>query len=70
MIHNSDIIKLTDEDVYHILYLKKIKGLPSQQIEQQFSLSKDSVERIVDGRSRAKCYVGYMAVEKYLKGTA
>lgn len=70
MIDNIDINKLTDEDVYFLLYLNKIKGLPLYQLEEKFSLSKDSVERIVDGRSRNKCYQGYMAIEKHLKGTA
>ena len=70
MVNNNDIIKLTDEDVYFLLYLKKIKGLPLHQLEEQFSLSRDSVERLADGRSRTKCYLGYMAVEKHLKGTA
>ena len=69
MANNHDIIKLTDEDVYFLLYLKKIKGLPLHQLEEQFSLSRDSVEKIMDGRSRPKCYLGYMAVEKHLKGT-
>lgn len=70
MVHNSDIMKLTDEDVYFLLYLKKIKGLPLRQLEEQFSLSRDSIEKLSDGRSRPKCYLGYKAVEKYLKGTA
>lgn len=70
MVQNSDIIKLTDEDVYFLLYLKKIKGLPVHKLEEQFSLSRDSVEKLSDGRSRPKCYLGYMAIEKHLKGTA
>ena len=69
MVNNSDTKKLTDEDIYFILYLKKIKGLSLQQLEEIFSLSRDSVERIVNGRSRKNCYSGYIAVEKYLKGT-
>ncbi|EIM05089.1 hypothetical protein A1A1_18032 [Planococcus antarcticus DSM 14505] len=70
MVNNSDILKLTDEDVYFLLYLNKIKGLPFHQLEEQFSLSRDSVEKIMDGRSRKKCYLGYMAIEKHLKETA
>ena len=70
MIHNRDIVKLTDEDVYLLLYLKKVKGLPMHQLEEQFCLSKDSLEKIIDGRFRTKCYLGFMAVEKYLIETA
>lgn len=70
MIDNMDINKLTDEDIYFLLYLNKIKGLPLHQLEEQFSLSRNSVERIVEGKSRKKCYQGYMAIEKHLKGTA
>lgn len=66
MIHNRDTLKLTDEDVYYILYLKNIKRLPSHQLEEQFSLSRDSLEKIIDGRFRSKCYLGYMAIEKHL----
>lgn len=70
MEHNSDIIKLTDGDIYFILYLKRIKELPLHQLEKQFSLCRDSVEKIVNGKSRTKCYLGYKAIERYLKETA
>lgn len=70
MANNSDIKKLTDEEVYFLLYLNKIKGVSFHQLEEQFSLSRDSVEKIIEGRSRIKCYLGYMKIEKHLKWTA
>lgn len=70
VIKNSDINKLTDAEIYFILYLKRVEALSLHQLEEQFSLCRDSVEKIVQGRTRKKCYAGYMAIEKYLGRTA
>lgn len=65
--NNGGVWKLTDEDIYHILYLNKIESTPPQQLEKQFSINKDSLEKILGGRIRKTCYEGFIAVEKHLR---
>lgn len=67
MRNSGDVWKLTDEDIYQILYLNKIEGVPSHQLKKQFSLSRGSLKKILDGKIRKTCYEGFRAVEKHLR---
>jgi hypothetical protein len=60
MINNIYNIKLTDKDVYTILYLSKIKGLPPSQIVGLYPVTKDTIKDIVNGKSRKDCYEVFM----------
>ena len=53
-------VKLTDKDVYHILYLNKVKGMLPYQIEGMFSVSRATIKHIVNGKSRRDCYEAFM----------
>lgn len=53
-------IKLTDRDVYKILYLNKIKKLLPSQIAEQFPVTKATISNIVNGKSRQDCYHSFM----------
>lgn len=55
-------IKLTDKDVYKILYLNKIKNLLPYQIEalSLFPVSRTTIKNIVNGKSRKDCYYSFM----------
>ncbi|WP_369355384.1 hypothetical protein [Lysinibacillus capsici] len=53
-------VKLTDKDVYKILYLNKVKKLLPYQIEKQFPVSKATIKNIVNGKSRRDCYYAFM----------
>lgn len=60
MLTNAFNIKLTDKDVYKILYLNKIEGLLPYEIEPQFSVSRATIKNIVNGKSRKDCYALFM----------
>lgn len=61
-------VKLTDKDVYTILYLSKIKGLKPSEIESYFPVSKLTIRSIVNGKSRKDCYYAFLEyMEKYPK---
>lgn len=53
-------VKLTDKDVYKILYLNKVKKLLPYQIEKQFPVSKATIKNILNGKSRKDCYYSFM----------
>lgn len=53
-------VKLTDKDVYKILYLNKVKGLLPYQIEEHFSVTRATIKGIVNGKSRRDCYEAFM----------
>jgi hypothetical protein len=53
-------VKLTDRDVYKILYLNKVKGLLPYQIEEHFTVSRATIKNIVKGKSRRDCYEAFM----------
>jgi transposase len=53
-------VKLTDRDVYKILYLNKVKGLLPYQIEEHFTVSRATIKNIVNGKSRRDCYEAFM----------
>lgn len=53
-------IKLTDRDVYKILYLNKVEGLQSHQLETMFPVTKATIKSIVNGKSRKDCYGLFM----------
>ncbi|WP_230683452.1 hypothetical protein [Priestia aryabhattai] len=53
-------VKLTDRDVYHILYLSKVQGLQPYQIEKSFPVSRATIKAIVNGKSRKDCYAAFM----------
>lgn len=60
MSNNMYNVKLTDKDVYKILYLNKVKKLLPYQIEKQFPVSKATIQNIVNGKSRKDCYYSFM----------
>lgn len=57
-------VKLTDKDVYKILFLSHIKGLLPYQIEKYFNVSRDTIKKIIKGKSRKDCYYAFMDYRK------
>lgn len=53
-------VKLTDKDVYRILFLSMVKGFQPSEIEPQFSVSKGTIRNIVNGKSRKDCYFSFI----------
>jgi transposase len=53
-------VKLTDKEVYRILYLSKVKGLLPYQLEERFPVSKATIKSIINGKSRKDCYEDFM----------
>ena len=53
-------IKLTDKEVYHILFLNMVKGLKPYQIEKIYPVSRPTIKNIVNGRSRIDCYCDFL----------
>ncbi|UAL54908.1 hypothetical protein [Metabacillus dongyingensis] len=53
-------VKLTDREVYRMLYLNKVKGLLPHQLEEMFPVSKSTIKSIVNGKSRKDCYAAFM----------
>lgn len=53
-------VKLTDKDVYEILFLNKAKGLQPYQLEKRFLVSRTTIKNIVNGRSRKDCYYAFI----------
>jgi len=41
-------VKLTDRDVYEILFLNKVKGLQPHEIEKKFPVSRATIKNIVN----------------------
>jgi hypothetical protein len=52
-------VKLTDKDVYEILFLNKVKGLQPYEIEKRFPVSRTTIKNIVNGKSRKDCYFAF-----------
>lgn len=57
-------VKLTDRDVYKILYMSKVEKLQPFQIEESFTVSRSTIRNIVNGRSRKDCYETFMEYKK------
>ncbi|MFE9079841.1 hypothetical protein [Bacillus mobilis] len=57
-------VKLTDKDVYEILYLNKVKGLQPYEIEKRFPVSRTTVKNIANGKSRKDCYFAFIAYKE------
>ena len=53
-------VKLTDKDVYKILFLNKVKGLQPYQLEEMFPVSRTTIKNIVNGKSRKDCYFDFI----------
>ncbi|HGO9415607.1 TPA: hypothetical protein ACLBZX_004054 [Bacillus cereus] len=53
-------VKLTDKDVYKILYLNKVKDYQPYQLETMFPVTKATIRSIVNGKSRKDCYNLFM----------
>ena len=53
-------VKLTDKDVYKILYLNKVEGLQPYQLEKKFTVTRTTIKNIVNGKSRKDCYMVFM----------
>ncbi|MFE8695970.1 hypothetical protein ACFYKT_06360 [Cytobacillus sp. FJAT-53684] len=61
-------VKITDKEVYKILYLNKVKGFPPYQLETMFPVSKTTIKNIVNGKSRKDCYFAFIDyMEKHPK---
>jgi transposase len=61
-------VKLTDKEVYRILFLNKVKGMQPHQLEEMFPVSKGTIRNIVNGKSRKDCYHAFMYyMEKHPK---
>lgn len=60
MISDAFNVKLTDMDVYKILYLNKVKGVPPHQLETMFPVTRATIKNIVNGKSRKDCYAVFM----------
>lgn len=52
--------KLTDKDVYEVLYLHKIKKLQPHEIAESFPVTKQTIKSIVAGKSRKDCYFAFI----------
>lgn len=57
-------VKLTDKDVYRMLYLNKVKGLLPRQLAEIFPVSLATIRNIVNGKSRKDCYEAFMECMK------
>lgn len=53
-------VKLTDKDIYNILYLNKVKGYQPHQLETTFPVSRTTIKSIVNGKSRKDCYYAFV----------
>jgi hypothetical protein len=62
MLNNLYSTKLTDKQVYHILYLSKVKKMLPYQIEELelFPVSRATIKQIVNGKSRKESYEAFM----------
>ena len=60
MMNNFYNVKLTDKEVYHILWLNKVHGLKPFEIVKQYNVSKLTISKIVNGKSRKDCYAAFM----------
>lgn len=60
MYNNIYNVKLTDNDVYKILYLNKVKGVLPYQLEAMYPVTKRTIKNIVNGKSRRDCYEIFM----------
>ncbi|QFT88080.1 hypothetical protein FIU87_05465 [Bacillus sp. THAF10] len=60
MITNAFNVKLTDRDVYKILYLNHVKEVPPHQLETMFPVTKKTISKIVNGKSRKDCYAVFI----------
>lgn len=50
-------VKLSDQDVYKILYLSTVEGLQPHQLEKLFPVSKITIRNIVNGKARKECFL-------------
>ncbi|HHP5741536.1 TPA: hypothetical protein ACSC8Z_005840 [Bacillus paranthracis] len=57
---NAFNVKLSDKDVYKILYLNKVEGIQPSQLEKDFPVTKITIRNIVNGKSRKECYALFM----------
>lgn len=53
-------VKLTDKDVYHILFLNRVEMLQPYQIEKMYPVSRTTIKDIVNGKSRKDCYYAFI----------
>ncbi|WP_226619758.1 hypothetical protein [Cytobacillus firmus] len=53
-------VKLTDKEVYHMLYLNKVEGMLPYQLEERFPVSKATIKSIVNRKSRKDCFEAFM----------
>lgn len=53
-------VKLTDKQVYHILFLNRVRGIQPYQIEGMYPVSRATIKNIVNGRSRKDCYYTFI----------
>lgn len=65
----SDLIKLDDEDIYLILYLRKVKGHELRELAQRFKISVESLNDLLAGKVRKDCCKSFRQIEKYLAET-
>lgn len=59
MITNAFNVKLTDRDVYKILYLNHVKEVPSSA-RNNVSCHEKTISKIVNGKSRKDCYAVFI----------
>ena len=57
-------VKLTDKQVYEILYMNKVKGMLPYQIQPMFPVSKGTIKQIVNGKSRKDCYAAFLEYQR------
>ncbi|MEZ0481002.1 hypothetical protein [Planococcus sp. SSTMD024] len=62
----TDLIKFSEEDIYHILYLAKVKGFSVDELSQRFCISIESLNDLISGQVRRDCYEKFTQIEKYL----
>lgn len=64
-----DILRLSDESVSHLLYLRYIKGKSLNQLKEQFCLDSESLDHVLNGRVRKEPYRDFMKIKKHLNDT-
>lgn len=62
----TDLVKFREEDIYHILYLAKVKSYSVDELSRRFCISVESLNGLIAGQVRRDCYEKFNQIEKYL----
>lgn len=62
------LAKFSDNDVYTMLYLYYNKEDSLETLERQFSIGREALLSLLEGRCRKECYDSFKAIEKMFQG--